>query len=269
MSRIRSIKPDFWTSGDVMSLSRDARLLFIGIWNFADDFGRFKWSPETIRVQVFPGDKDITDDQVAAWMGQMERSGLLFRYVNPPESSRVLQRTREESFGCVTGWHHQRVSHPAKSKLPDPNDCLPFSGILRNPPEDSRILPTDPLLSSPPRERSAGAQSPKPKKQRARTERDDCHDLAVATFEAGHREVYGVPQGVPGSLVSTVIDWLLQIPPEGRTHAMERAVSGFFADPYWKTQGKHPFRNFASEPGKYCKAEPASTKRTSGWVGSV
>jgi hypothetical protein len=267
VSRIRSIKPDFWTSADVMALSRDARLLFIGIWNFADDFGRFKWSPETIRVQVFPGDKDVTEEMVAAWMSQMVESGLLFRYVNPPEDSRGLQRTREESFGCVTGWHHQRVSHPAKSKLPDPLNCLEYSRGLRNPPEDSRILPTDPLHSAPLREKSATAQPPKPRKQRARTERDDCFDLVIATFEAAHTAAYGVPQGIAATLVASVIDWMLLIPPEGRKAAIERAVAGYFADPYWKNQGKHPFRSFSTEPGKFCKAE--APRRNASWIGEV
>jgi len=34
MARIRTIKPEFWTAEQVMELSRDARLLFIGMWNF-------------------------------------------------------------------------------------------------------------------------------------------------------------------------------------------------------------------------------------------
>lgn len=39
MARIRTIKPEFWTAEQVMELSRDARLLFIGMWNFCDDAG--------------------------------------------------------------------------------------------------------------------------------------------------------------------------------------------------------------------------------------
>ncbi|KKK60207.1 hypothetical protein LCGC14_3026700, partial [marine sediment metagenome] len=39
MARIRTVKPDFWTSEDVAAVSRNARLLFIGLLNFADDVG--------------------------------------------------------------------------------------------------------------------------------------------------------------------------------------------------------------------------------------
>jgi hypothetical protein len=32
MARIRSIKPEFFTSISIADLSRDARLMFIGMW---------------------------------------------------------------------------------------------------------------------------------------------------------------------------------------------------------------------------------------------
>ena len=38
--RIRSIKPEFWTSEDVTDLTYFERLLFIGLWSYADDHGR-------------------------------------------------------------------------------------------------------------------------------------------------------------------------------------------------------------------------------------
>lgn len=34
MARIRTIKPEFWTSEQVMGCAPLARLLFIGLWNF-------------------------------------------------------------------------------------------------------------------------------------------------------------------------------------------------------------------------------------------
>ena len=39
MARIRTIKPQFWDDLKIGRLSRDARLLYIGLWNFADDLG--------------------------------------------------------------------------------------------------------------------------------------------------------------------------------------------------------------------------------------
>jgi hypothetical protein len=50
MARIRTVKPEFWTSEQVMNCSRDARLLFIGMWNFCDDGGNHPASAKTLKV---------------------------------------------------------------------------------------------------------------------------------------------------------------------------------------------------------------------------
>lgn len=63
MARIRTIKPEFWSSEQVMESRPLARLLFIGLWNFCDDGGNHPLSPRTIKALVFPGD-DITTEAV-------------------------------------------------------------------------------------------------------------------------------------------------------------------------------------------------------------
>ena len=164
MSRIRSIKPDFWSSEQVMALSRDARLLFIGMWNFADDHGRMKLNPTTIKAQVFPGDDDATRDRVEGWLREIIAQGLLhvYRRANTPEGAPGPSR---ELFAYVTGWPHQRVSHPMPSKLPDPKSDLviPASFATEAPQplrtdtphafatETPRPFAPDPLRLDPPR----------------------------------------------------------------------------------------------------------------------
>lgn len=56
MSRIRSIKPDFFSSADVCGLSPLARLLFIGTWCEADREGRLKWNPATLKIRYLPAE---------------------------------------------------------------------------------------------------------------------------------------------------------------------------------------------------------------------
>src|SRR4051812_10412482 len=56
MARIRSIKPEFWSSEQVMECARDTRLLFIGLWNFVDDADRMSFSSKQIKALIFPGD---------------------------------------------------------------------------------------------------------------------------------------------------------------------------------------------------------------------
>jgi len=54
MPRIRTIKPEFWTDDKIVELSFPARLLFIGLWNFCDDWGRMEYKPKSIKLRIFP-----------------------------------------------------------------------------------------------------------------------------------------------------------------------------------------------------------------------
>lgn len=56
MARIRTIKPEFFTSSDVVTRSPLARLLYIGLWCEADREGRFEWKPKTLKLRYLPGD---------------------------------------------------------------------------------------------------------------------------------------------------------------------------------------------------------------------
>src|SRR5574337_880037 len=75
MARIRTIKPTFWGSRPVATLSRDARLLAIGLISFADDDGRFLAAPAAINGYVFPND-DLPTTKVRKWLEECTRSGL-------------------------------------------------------------------------------------------------------------------------------------------------------------------------------------------------
>ncbi len=56
MPRIRTIKPDFWTDETLTECSMSARLMFIGMLNFADDNGNMERSSKQIKMRVFPAD---------------------------------------------------------------------------------------------------------------------------------------------------------------------------------------------------------------------
>ncbi|MDP9653663.1 UNVERIFIED_ORG: hypothetical protein J2W87_001572 [Pseudomonas putida] len=100
MARIRTVKPEFWTSEQVMECSALARLLFIGIWNFCDDAGNHPLSPKTLKALVFPGD-DITANQVSDLLAELESNGLLSVYSH---SAKLYLH--------VNGWHHQKIDKP-------------------------------------------------------------------------------------------------------------------------------------------------------------
>lgn len=57
MARIRSIKPEFFTSDDICALSPLARLLYIGLWCEADREGRMVWLPRVFKRRYLPDDE--------------------------------------------------------------------------------------------------------------------------------------------------------------------------------------------------------------------
>lgn len=76
MARIRTIKPDFFTSEDVVNLSPLARLLFIATWLEADREGRFVWRPRTLKLRYLPGD----DCDIDCLAQELVDNGLVVLY---------------------------------------------------------------------------------------------------------------------------------------------------------------------------------------------
>ncbi len=109
MARIRTIKPEFWSSEQVVECSRDARLLFVGLWNFSDDAGRHRASTKRLKMEVFPGD-NLDDSEIRGWIDELLQVGLLWTYT-----------VAEQEFWQVTGWRHQRVDRPTY-RHPPPAD---------------------------------------------------------------------------------------------------------------------------------------------------
>ena len=76
MARIRTIKPDFFTSADVCALSPLARLFYIACWLEADREGRMSWRPDNMKLRYFPADSC----QVHEVAGELVRQGLVRPY---------------------------------------------------------------------------------------------------------------------------------------------------------------------------------------------
>ena len=54
MARNRVIKPKFWDDAKIGRLTRDARLLYIGLWNFSDDIGVVIGNSIWLKSKIFP-----------------------------------------------------------------------------------------------------------------------------------------------------------------------------------------------------------------------
>lgn len=109
MARIRSIKPEFFTSERMALLDHTDRLLFVGLWTHVDDEGRCIDNPVLIRNAVFPLD-DLSAERVQEGLRRLQELGRLERYT-----------VAERRYLCITTWEeHQKISHPSKSKFPGP-----------------------------------------------------------------------------------------------------------------------------------------------------
>jgi len=110
MARKRMIDPEFWSDEKIANLSPHARLLFIGMWNFADDTGIIKSRPEYLKSAIF-GYDDFENKEILAWIREIESQNFIFSYIiNGQHFSIILNFLK-----------HQVINKPTPSKLPKPS----------------------------------------------------------------------------------------------------------------------------------------------------
>ena len=80
MARNRIIKPEFWADAKVGRLSFGARLLYIAMWNFSDDYGTISASPRRLLGEAFENDESVTLENVIGWLKEIESQGMIRKY---------------------------------------------------------------------------------------------------------------------------------------------------------------------------------------------
>ncbi len=76
MARIRTVKPEFFTSESVLAVSPLARLFFIGLWCEADREGRLKWKPKTLKFRYLPSESV----NIEKLCGELEAEKMIVTY---------------------------------------------------------------------------------------------------------------------------------------------------------------------------------------------
>lgn len=107
MSRERFIDPGIWRSESFHALSLGARLTWIGLISTADDHGRGRGSPGSIRLEIWPGG-DAEIGQVEGWLEEIKQQGLARFY-----------QVNSSTYYDIPNWN--RYQHPryrAQSKIP-------------------------------------------------------------------------------------------------------------------------------------------------------
>lgn len=124
--RARNIKPGFFENEDLAECSPSARLLFIGLWCYADREGRFEWRPKKIRLQILPLDECNPDELLSELLSKQ----LINKY-----------SVNGNDYGYIPNFLKHQKPHvrEAQSTIPAPAKALP-----RQDPGNGEHLPRRP-----------------------------------------------------------------------------------------------------------------------------
>lgn len=116
------MRPEFWADRQLAkSTSRDARLLYHGLWNLADEEGRAPGSAEYIKGVIYPYETDIDADDVDAMLAELAAAGKVVRYVVAGDPYLWLPNL---------GKHNRLNPTVTPSKLPPPPEPDPDEPAL-------------------------------------------------------------------------------------------------------------------------------------------
>jgi hypothetical protein len=150
MARIRSIKPEFWTSMTVAHLCPVGALTFVGLWSYCDDWGRGVDEARLVKSAVHPLRDDVSAADVEQILTELARLGLIVRY--QVDGKRLL---------AVPSWEeHQKPQHRRMSKFPPPptGDAATTSESISNAPEVLRNAPENIRKVNEPLQDGAGSR---------------------------------------------------------------------------------------------------------------
>ena len=109
MARKRMIDPNFWRDEKLAQCTYMERLLFQGLWTFAEDNGVGRANPMLIKADVFPYDS-IKISEIETSLEKLESLGLI-----------LLYEIDGQKYYCVINFlKHQVINKPSKCYLPEP-----------------------------------------------------------------------------------------------------------------------------------------------------
>lgn len=118
MAKIRTIKPEFWDSPGIETLDFKWRLLYIAMWQLADDYGRGVCNPREILGFAFPNDLSVNLPEISGGFREISR---VFRT--------IFYTVGNRKYFAIPSWDkHQRIDKRAKaSKYPAPEEGTPIA----------------------------------------------------------------------------------------------------------------------------------------------
>jgi hypothetical protein len=174
MARIRTVKPEFWSSPDTASVEDPwARLLFIAMWNWADDAGRGTANPKELAGFAFPNDESISSADIRRMLGGIRRGfGVKFYKIGG------------RPYYAIPSWEsHQKIDKRSGPKHP--------------PPEEGEDWDPDPPQGSDQQQRNGSAVLSESSAEPAESTPSPRRTLGAGTGEQGNRGKEQTPSLAP------------------------------------------------------------------------
>lgn len=128
MARIRSFKPELWTDSTVVALSPLARLLWIGSWSFADDYGCMPADALQLKLRVLPAESCDPEPLIAELLQaevleeRFSEAGERFWHITNWEKHQKVEKRAQPLFGFPETW---RTLPEISPTIPEPSPTLP------------------------------------------------------------------------------------------------------------------------------------------------
>jgi len=136
MARQRTLKPGFFTNEDLGACSPLARLLFAGMWCWADRLGRTLDRPRRLKAEILP--YDAADGE--ALVSELARAGMIRRY-----------SVGETAIIQIVKFLEHQDPHPRETPSILPNEAgeFPSQGQPKANPRGAKVPPRSPSPSRP------------------------------------------------------------------------------------------------------------------------
>jgi hypothetical protein len=138
--RIRSTKPEFWTSKTIAALPWDVRLVLKGLESYVDDNGVGKDDLALIASDVFPRDLVANPRDTLARLSEaislLSERGLIARYERDGEDLLYIDKWKQL----------QRIDKPGKGRFPRPDGTYEYQEDVNR---ETYRSPRDTLASHP------------------------------------------------------------------------------------------------------------------------
>ena len=114
MPRNRMIKTDFWDDQKLATTSRDARLTYIALWNFSDDYGVVKGHHAWLKNNIYPYDENLSLETFKKWLLELESLKRIVPFSGNGEFYYYIPKFLD----------HQTINRPSSQRNPEPPDDI-------------------------------------------------------------------------------------------------------------------------------------------------